>query len=283
MLYMDYDVPEERILDDPSERYKLLYEKSWFEDPEVVRVAMEIEGWTHDGSDIFEHPIFGRCTGYNASGGTIAVILAYLGETGGYTIPLSWLGENCFAPLGSLDIKHDVTFDGDYMPDLDEWGCNFISKKSGEVINDRMKHLRESGLSMEIYIETPKRVYDLALCGRVSVVFGEAGTGKQFIWDGVNYDETSGVSIQCEREMLRIEGHEHRDEDWFKHFAGYVLFLDTSQLGIATADFYANALQYDCWIIICTRALWKIPVANNVYTLKVLGKHVSLEPYLKRG
>lgn len=141
MLYIDYGLDDSEILDNPTARYRAQYETGWFDDPEVVRIAETIDRLKHDGGDAFMHPVLGRCTGYTLSGGAVTVILAYLGETGGYALPLSWLGENCFSVLGSLDIKHDVVFDGDYTPRLDEWNCSFISKKTGKVVDGFYSHL----------------------------------------------------------------------------------------------------------------------------------------------
>lgn len=134
-LYMDHNVPLNKLMMNPDARYRAFYKSEWFDDPEVVRIACEIDGLRHLFWDTFEHPVFGRCTGKEVSGGSRAVILAYLGETDDYVIPLSWLGENCFKTLGSLNIKSDVTFDGDYTPNLWNWECEFISKRTGNKIN----------------------------------------------------------------------------------------------------------------------------------------------------
>lgn len=105
MLYMDYNVPRENMLTNPEGRY----------------------------DDIFEHTIFGRCSGMNLSGGVKTLVLTYLGETGGYVLPLSWLGENCFPVLGSFTCRTDVTYSGNYVPQIEEWGCTFKSVRTGEI------------------------------------------------------------------------------------------------------------------------------------------------------
>lgn len=46
-LYMDFNVDDKKVLVDPSTYFSFYYEKSWFDDPEVVRVACEIDGLTH--------------------------------------------------------------------------------------------------------------------------------------------------------------------------------------------------------------------------------------------
>lgn len=44
MLYLDYAVPHDKLLWTPKIRYDLEYDQNWFDDPEVVRIAEEIDG-----------------------------------------------------------------------------------------------------------------------------------------------------------------------------------------------------------------------------------------------
>lgn len=136
MLYMDYNVPESKLIWNPESVYDIFYEKSWFDDPEIVRVACTVDHLDHTCDDIFDHEITGRCSGKDISGGAKTVILAYLGIAKERALPLSWLGENCFPVLGSLKIKDDIIFDGDSVPMLEKWSCNFISKRTGKVLNN---------------------------------------------------------------------------------------------------------------------------------------------------
>lgn len=134
MLYIDFNVSENMILDNPADRYDAYYDPKWFDDPAIVGIAESVDGVKHLFGDVFEHDLFGRCDGMKLSGGVKVLTLAYLGNTGGYVLPLSWLSENCFSVLGDLKIKSDVVFDGDYVPDLDAWECEFISKKTGNTV-----------------------------------------------------------------------------------------------------------------------------------------------------
>lgn len=143
MLYLDFNVCEDSLLTNPSDRYDAFYESEWFNDRTLIFIAEVIDGVKHVTGDIFEHDLFGRCDGTRLSGGVKAVILSYLGNTGGYVIPLSWLGENCFSVLGRLQIDSDVVFDGDYVPMLDAWECKFISKKSGNSISNYDTFIKE--------------------------------------------------------------------------------------------------------------------------------------------
>lgn len=135
MLYIDFDVPKDKILEIPTGLYQIYYEQTWFDDPVVVDIACKIDGLKHVFADFFENELLGRCSGREISGGAKTVILAYLGIVSAYVLPLSWLGENCFPVLGSLDIEKDITFDGDSVPMLYDWKCDFISRKTGRVIN----------------------------------------------------------------------------------------------------------------------------------------------------
>ena len=143
MLYMDFNVPEERILNIPESWYNAYYDPSWFDDPEVVRIACEIDNLNHVWADFFEHSYTGRCCGKDISGGAMTVILAYLGLFCDKDLPLSWLGENCIPVLGSLDIKHDVTFAGDQVPQIRDFGCKFISCKTGKILDNYYDYYRE--------------------------------------------------------------------------------------------------------------------------------------------
>lgn len=146
-LYMDFNVDEKFVLVDPSTYFGYYYDKRWFNDPEVVRVAEKIDGVRHVDADIFDHPLYGRCFGKELSGGVHTVLLAYLGELDDEDVlPLSWLGENCFSVLGSLNIRKDITFDGDYMPDLWDWNCKFISKKTGNIISNYKSYAKERAI-----------------------------------------------------------------------------------------------------------------------------------------
>lgn len=142
MLYMDYNIPVDDIAT-PSALYDTIYEKSWFDDPEVIRIAETIDRVTHVEADIFESSVLGRIVSTELSGGVKTVILAYMGETNDCALPLSWLGENCLPVLGSLKIKHDVTFVADSVPMVWDWECRFISKRTGSVISDASSYREE--------------------------------------------------------------------------------------------------------------------------------------------
>ena len=143
MLYIEFGVSDDRIMFCPEDTYKVEYDSKWFDDSEVIRIACEIDGLKHVDGDIFENSIFGRCSGLQISGGAKTVILAYLGITYGMCLPTSWLGENCFPVLGSLEINHDVTFAVDSTPLLLDFKCSFISKNTGEEIHEYDKFYEE--------------------------------------------------------------------------------------------------------------------------------------------
>lgn len=52
MLYMDYNVPREKMLTNPEGRYDAFYDSMWFQDPVVVRIAEEVDGVKHVHDDI---------------------------------------------------------------------------------------------------------------------------------------------------------------------------------------------------------------------------------------
>lgn len=143
MLYIDYKIPYDKVVQNPSMTYDAFYKISWFEDPEVIRIACEIDNLKHFTDDIFESDFSGRCSGKDISGGAKTVILAYLGVVKDYALPLSWLGENCFPTLGSLKIKDDIVFDADSSPGILDFKCRFISKRTGKVIDNFIDYASE--------------------------------------------------------------------------------------------------------------------------------------------
>lgn len=146
-LYMDFNVSRDRIIYNPTAIFNYWYDKHWFDDEKVVKVACDIDKLKHESGDIFEHPIYGRCIGRELSGGVHTVLAAYFGlPVNDMVLPLSWLGENCFAPLGSLEIKNDIIFDGDYTPQIDDWHCSFISKKTGSILSNYDSYSRERSM-----------------------------------------------------------------------------------------------------------------------------------------
>lgn len=143
MLYLDYAVPHDKLLWTPMIRYDLEYDQNWFDDPEVVRIAEEIDDVKHVWADFFVGTITDRCSGKELSGGAKTVIAVYVGLTRGDVVPLQFLGENCFPVLGSLNIKEDVTFNGDTYPFIKDFGCKFISKRTGKTIDNYLDYREE--------------------------------------------------------------------------------------------------------------------------------------------
>lgn len=135
MLYLDYMVPDDQVLLNPGGYFNIIYDKTWFEDSEIIRIACTIDKLEHIDGDIFNSSYSGRCSGKDLSGGAKTVILAYLGETNNKALPLSWLGENCFQVLGSLDVKHNIVFNANSTPLLMDFQCTFRSLKTGKMIS----------------------------------------------------------------------------------------------------------------------------------------------------
>ena len=142
-LYIDYNLQNDDVIHDVTGRFKYVKELEWFNDPTVLRIISEIDSVEHVTGEIFNHPDFGTLTSDNLSGGCHTVILAYEGSTNGLALPLSWLGENCFKVLGSVEVKSDVVFDADTMPQLKDWECKFISKRTGDVIDSYATYYAE--------------------------------------------------------------------------------------------------------------------------------------------
>lgn len=142
-LYIDFNVPQENIVRNPSLRFDIKCSTEWFKNSEVLRVIKEIDNSDYMFEDFFMNPVFGSFKSDKLSGGVKTVLLAYLNQTDGYVLPLSWLGENCYPVLGSLDIKHDVVFAGNAIPQFVDFHCKFVSRKSGRVYSNNLEYIEE--------------------------------------------------------------------------------------------------------------------------------------------
>lgn len=140
MLYLQYNTPEVDRLRNPGGTFNSLYEKSWFENPTVVKIAEGVDGVKHVMEDIFEHETFGKFLATQLSGGAKILILAYLGILPDKAYPLSWLGDNCYEWLKVIPEEQDITFDADCMiPPFCSY-VNFTIKATGEVIDSERKY-----------------------------------------------------------------------------------------------------------------------------------------------
>lgn len=143
MLYLDFNLPQDKVLLSPKAVFDAYMEPGWFDDPEVVRIAESIDKVKYEYSDAFLHPVLGRFSANKLSGGAKTVILVYKNVTLGKAIPLDWLSENCFHVLGSLEIRHDVVFYANSMPHLFDFECVFTSMHSGRQISTHEQYIEE--------------------------------------------------------------------------------------------------------------------------------------------
>lgn len=134
-LYLDFKPDRTLVTTNPAAYFDGYYEITWFDDPVIVSIAEKIDSVRHDYGDAFYSEVTGRFSGRYLSGGAKVVILAYLGLAP-KIIPLSWLGENCFAVLGSVPVASKVVFYADYVPMLWDFNCEFISVQTGANINN---------------------------------------------------------------------------------------------------------------------------------------------------
>lgn len=134
MLYLQSNTSADSILRNPSGTFDSLYDKSWFEDNMVRRIAEGVDSVKLVMDDIFEHEVFGRFLATKLSGGAKILILAYRGELSNKVYPLSWLGDNCYKWLFEIEDKTNIVWDADCMipPDVDEL-CLTV-KDTGERI-----------------------------------------------------------------------------------------------------------------------------------------------------
>lgn len=143
MLYLDFAPDRSNYLWTPMSRFDLWYEQSWFDNQVVIDIACKADNLKHVWADFFTSDLLGRCSGKDLSGSAKTLIIVYLNLQENYLIPLQFIGENCIPILGRLDIKHDVTFAADTWPFLMDFGCKFISKQSGKIIDNFIDYREE--------------------------------------------------------------------------------------------------------------------------------------------
>jgi hypothetical protein len=134
MLYLDFKTPRNKILTNPGAEFDSIVKKSWFDDPDIVKIAEGIDRVKHVVEDIFEDPDYGKFEARRLSGGAKTVILAYRGVPSGCVYPLSWLGENCYKYLSLIPDDVSATFYANTMPKLIDWECEFTSNKTGAKV-----------------------------------------------------------------------------------------------------------------------------------------------------
>lgn len=141
MLYLQYNTKPENKLCNPDGTFDDLYEKSWFEDKTVVKIAEGVDDVHHLFDDIFEHDTFGKFIASRLSGGAKMLILAYLGVLSDRAYPLSWLGDNCYDWLEVISEKRDTTWDADCMlPPFCSY-VNFVVKDTGVEIKSETDYM----------------------------------------------------------------------------------------------------------------------------------------------
>lgn len=135
MLYLDYDVDEKYVDWNPGAAFNNLYKTEWFSDSRVVSIVEDIDGVEHVIDDIFRRRDGKSITARELSNGVKLVILSYMGVRTNVVYPLSGLGENCYKHMSKVPDNVDITFYANTMPTLIDWGCEFISKKTGKKIS----------------------------------------------------------------------------------------------------------------------------------------------------
>lgn len=143
MIYLNFIKDNSKVMYAPGLIYDDYYEQSWFDDPVVVAIAEKVDNIKHEWADYFCSDLTGKLSGKDISGGAKTLILAYLGFDLGKELPTDWLGENCYPVLGTFTPKKDITFCATSIPQLDDFGCTFISKQTGKEIKQYDDYMEE--------------------------------------------------------------------------------------------------------------------------------------------
>lgn len=116
MLYIHFGSLPEQI-SNPSHYFNNHLNPSWFDDPFVKRICLEIDGTTVHSAYQMENPIFGPVNCSILSMGCKNTILAYMTDR---VIPATFMGDNC-APLVFEISKHkDLTITLEYIMKFDK-------------------------------------------------------------------------------------------------------------------------------------------------------------------
>lgn len=123
--------------------------------------------------------------------------------------------------------------------------------------------------------------YQFEIRRNITIIKGDSATGKTTLIDMVREyfenGEQSGVSLQCDKTCIVLEGRQWKI--LLENIHDSIVFIDEGNLFITTDEFSSAVKKSDNYYVIVTReGLPNLPYSvDEIYGIKSLGKYGTLQ------
>ena len=123
--------------------------------------------------------------------------------------------------------------------------------------------------------------YQFEIRRNITIIKGDSATGKTTLIDMVREyfenGEQSGVSLQCDKTCIVLEGHQWKV--LLENIHDSIVFIDEGNLFITTDEFSSAVKKSDNYYVIVTReGLPPLPYSvDEIYGIKSSGKYGTLQ------
>lgn len=123
--------------------------------------------------------------------------------------------------------------------------------------------------------------YQFEIRRNITIIKGDSATGKTTLIDMVREyfenGEQSGVSLQCDKTCIVLEGHQWKV--LLENIHDSIVFIDEGNLFITTDEFSSAVKKSDNYYVIVTReGLPNLPYSvDEIYGIKSSGKYGTLQ------
>lgn len=123
--------------------------------------------------------------------------------------------------------------------------------------------------------------YQFEIRRNITIIKGDSATGKTTLIDMVREyfenGEQSGVSLQCDKTCIVLEGRQWKV--LIENIHDSIVFIDEGNLFITTDEFSSAVKKSDNYYVIVTReGLPNLPYSvDEIYGIKSSGKHGTLQ------
>ena len=123
--------------------------------------------------------------------------------------------------------------------------------------------------------------YKFEIKRNITIIKGDSATGKTTLIDMVREyfenGEQSGVSLQCDKTCIVLEGHQWKV--LLENIHDSIVFIDEGNLFITTDEFSSAVKKSDNYYVIVTReGLPNLPYSvDEIYGIKSSGKYGTLQ------
>lgn len=130
-------------------------------------------------------------------------------------------------------------------------------------------------------IRTSKAVYKLDIKRNVTLLQGNSGTGKTYLYKAIRGGMPVGTNIKCDMPVYSVTPVDVSYGAWFRKYSDSILFIDESELEEFTGSFCTKAIEHGCRLVLCSREAINIQAEyaiDSVLVLHASGKYITAEP-----